>query len=232
MVPWPASGLRRASINSFGFGGTNAHAILDDVYHYLHARGLDGAHCTRENPPCYDSVSSNGMLTNGVHVPHESDDALSSPELVFFSAHDKDGIARLSSAYTEHFASLSAQRKLDLDYLRNVAFTLARHRSNLVWRSFAVVNPRQFQIEASVIQASSPVRPQRAPELCFIFTGQGAQWPTMGKGLLAFPIFKESLMRADNILRHAGCPWSISGKIFFSNVQSLTEMERRDVKTR
>ncbi|KAF2872288.1 thiolase-like protein [Massariosphaeria phaeospora] len=32
-LPWPIDGLRRASVNSFGLGGTNAHAVLDDAYH-------------------------------------------------------------------------------------------------------------------------------------------------------------------------------------------------------
>lgn len=29
---WPP-GLRRASVNAFGYGGSNAHAVLDDAYH-------------------------------------------------------------------------------------------------------------------------------------------------------------------------------------------------------
>ncbi|PLN82692.1 polyketide synthase [Aspergillus taichungensis] len=45
-VPWPTDGLRRISVNSFGFGGSNTHVILDDALHYMLENGLDGNHCT------------------------------------------------------------------------------------------------------------------------------------------------------------------------------------------
>lgn len=35
LTPWPTDGLRRASINSFGYGGSNAHVIIDDAMNYL-----------------------------------------------------------------------------------------------------------------------------------------------------------------------------------------------------
>ncbi|KAJ2994317.1 hypothetical protein NUW58_g1586 [Xylaria curta] len=34
-IPWPTQGLRRISVNSFGFGGSNCHVILDDSLHSL-----------------------------------------------------------------------------------------------------------------------------------------------------------------------------------------------------
>lgn len=59
---WPTPGLRRASINSFGYGGANAHIVIDDAYNYLHMRGLHGIHNTKKGihslkefspgPPC------------------------------------------------------------------------------------------------------------------------------------------------------------------------------------
>lgn len=55
-VPWPTEGLRRISVNSFGFGGSNTHVILDDALHYMLENSLDGNHCT---------ASSSGSTTHG-----------------------------------------------------------------------------------------------------------------------------------------------------------------------
>jgi acyl transferase domain-containing protein/NADPH:quinone reductase-like Zn-dependent oxidoreductase/SAM-dependent methyltransferase len=40
-IPWPKCGVRRASVNSFGFGGANAHVVLDDALSYLQSRKLE-----------------------------------------------------------------------------------------------------------------------------------------------------------------------------------------------
>ncbi|KAI0532709.1 hypothetical protein GGR58DRAFT_489208 [Xylaria digitata] len=55
-IPWPSSGLRRVSVNSFGFGGTNTHVILDDAYYYLEEQNLTANHCT------VNHYISNGLL--------------------------------------------------------------------------------------------------------------------------------------------------------------------------
>lgn len=57
-LPWPTLGIRRVSVNSFGFGGTNSHVILDDAYNFLRLHDLVGHHCTLEVPP---------TLSNGFH---------------------------------------------------------------------------------------------------------------------------------------------------------------------
>ncbi|PSN66572.1 reducing type I polyketide synthase [Corynespora cassiicola Philippines] len=43
-VSWPSAGIRRASVNSFGYGGTNAHVVLDDALSYLQQRNMMGCH--------------------------------------------------------------------------------------------------------------------------------------------------------------------------------------------
>ncbi|KAI1390359.1 uncharacterized protein F4822DRAFT_443215 [Hypoxylon trugodes] len=65
-ILWPTSGLRRVSVNSFGFGGSNTHVILDDAFHYLQSRGLTGNHSTPEIPSLELNAISNGIShTNG-----------------------------------------------------------------------------------------------------------------------------------------------------------------------
>ncbi|KAK2765219.1 Type I Iterative PKS [Arachnomyces sp. PD_36] len=82
-MPWPESGTRRISVNSFGFGGTNAHCILDDAYSFFKEKGLLGYHNTRELVPTTGEIHrlvaapgiSNGEknYTNG-DKPHTNGD--------------------------------------------------------------------------------------------------------------------------------------------------------------
>lgn len=85
---WPSDGVRRISVNSFGFGGTNAHVVLDDALSYLESRELQGNHHTTpfaalqssdgravRKEPCPNSggtnghaESNNGIISNGTHL--------------------------------------------------------------------------------------------------------------------------------------------------------------------
>ncbi|KAL1603469.1 putative PKS/NRPS-like protein biosynthetic cluster [Paraconiothyrium brasiliense] len=68
-IPWPTQGLRRISVDSFGFGGANAHIILDDAYHTIEALALVGNHRTLTSPNLSNGVNGiNGVNgANGAH---------------------------------------------------------------------------------------------------------------------------------------------------------------------
>lgn len=67
-IPWPSNGLRRASINSFGFGGTNAHAIIDDAYHYCQIRNIKALCYTRPDPPSQSQLDDPRVATSFIHL--------------------------------------------------------------------------------------------------------------------------------------------------------------------
>lgn len=109
-MPWPTPGLRRASINSFGFGGANAHIVLDDAYNYLLLRKLQGRHITVTNPL---AAGSRDMFTNGdLH-----DDRA---KLLVWSAADENGLDRLCSVYQQYLNTPGAEQ-IGKNFLPNVA---------------------------------------------------------------------------------------------------------------
>ncbi|KAI8626581.1 hypothetical protein F5Y19DRAFT_446210 [Xylariaceae sp. FL1651] len=74
---WPSTGLRRVSVNSFGFGGTNTHVILDDAYHYLQKRKLSGNHCTVDAATSSSSPMTNSGISARIE-PREKNEVHSS----------------------------------------------------------------------------------------------------------------------------------------------------------
>lgn len=121
-MPWPTQVICRASINSFGFGGTNAHIVIDDTYHYLKSHGIQSNHHTVELPPTLESLQ--GINTSS---PEEMKSEFSSPgdvspKLLMWSAADESSLRRLTSRYSSHFRSLHISDE-GPDYLNNLAFT-------------------------------------------------------------------------------------------------------------
>ncbi|KAH8802508.1 hypothetical protein F5884DRAFT_683224 [Xylogone sp. PMI_703] len=197
-MAWPSAGLRRISVNSFGFGGTNAHAVLDDAYHYLETHNIKGIHRTITSSP---TLESNGS--------EKSTDAPRKRVFVWSSS-DETGTKRLCNSYKEFFESKELTTSED-EYLDDLAYTLSKKRTVFPYRTYvqaASVAELVTNLSAEA-GALKPLRSKALTNLGFVFTGQGAQWALMGKELLQYPVFKQSLDDADAYIKSLNSPWGL-----------------------
>ncbi|KAL9112718.1 MAG: hypothetical protein Q9227_003021 [Pyrenula ochraceoflavens] len=203
-IIWPTEGLRRASQNSFGFAGANAHAILDDAYHYLRLRGLKGSHRTQKTTPALfvnSQTQSNG--TNGM-----STTAGGRRHLLVWSAPDEDGLKRLISLHKHHHLELPAS-KADHSYTADLSHTLVSRRDKFLWRAFGIAASAEELCGHFWDHVSEPIRSGSERQPGFLFTGQGAQWALMGSELSEFAVYRQSLENADSFFRELGSDWSL-----------------------
>ncbi|KAH7313034.1 beta-ketoacyl synthase domain-containing protein [Rhexocercosporidium sp. MPI-PUGE-AT-0058] len=232
VTPWPMDGLRRVSINCFGFGGTNAHIILDDAYHYLSQRGIEGNHSsvgisTTTSPSTTDS----GIIIDTPPSTLGNWDSITTTgnaKLYVMSSHEQSGIEKLSRGYAEYlgardpFSSSKDASQLAAD----LAYTLACRRTRLPWKAF-VVSSSPERLENQLLEGvSKPIRSSEAPRVAFIFSGQGAQWFAMGRELLQHREFKNSLEAADTYLKSIGSEWSLMSELLKDEIESIINLPK------
>ncbi|GME32277.1 Lovastatin diketide synthase LovF 2 [Neofusicoccum parvum] len=227
---WPHDGPRRASVNSFGFGGANAHVVLEDAAHYLERMGLKGRHATVAKPQLPPPTNGHS-LTNGHSNGHAqtNDHAFTNghtnghcngngtphaekPKLLVLSSYDQDGVKR-SIQQLLHY--LDTKPPSDpAAFLDSLAYTLAEKRTAMPWKTFAIGSDAA-SLRASLASAPAAARSSAShvPRVALVFTGQGAQWFAMGRGLAVYEAFAASLRAAERALRALGCPWSLAEEL-------------------
>ena len=156
------------------------------------------------------SIHNGTALQNGAALQDGVDSP--KPELLLFSANT--------------VSSLTEQIRRDEDWLRlnpalhsDMAYTRAMHREHLPHRAFSIIlDDSSFIRSASVLKA-----PQDSPTVVMVFSGQGAQWPEMGKELiLGDPDFRRDILKMDQKLKDLIHPphWNMIGEESqFVNVQ-------------
>lgn len=183
-LPWPtSSGVRRASVNSFGFGGTNAHAIIES----------------------YDQ-SPKEPSTPSICLP-----------LPFtFSTSSESSLVQSIRNFVE---LLESNDTLELN---DVASALSAERSQLPVRVAFSGTSRELLIEKmknSLDATSLGERKQNTTgttKILGVFTGQGAQWPRMGRELAKFsPLARRTLLKMQHSLDSLpdGPSWSIEDRL-------------------
>ncbi|KAI3555024.1 beta-ketoacyl synthase domain-containing protein [Colletotrichum abscissum] len=194
-IPWPTGARKRASVNSFGYGGSNAHVVLESADQYL-----------QNNQTC-SHVSSH--LAEEADLFGDDNDASSTasvakkPQLLVFSANNEFSLRGYVKLLRKHLLNPSV--KADL---RDLSFTLSSKRSAHFNRGFLLADKAVIAEDSLVLGKKSP----EAPKIGFVFTGQGAQWSQMGKALVdAFPTARDLLKHLDTVLKTALVPptWSL-----------------------
>ncbi|PGH16793.1 hypothetical protein AJ80_05108 [Polytolypa hystricis UAMH7299] len=155
---WPSlpEGVpRRVSINSFGFGGANAHAILESYSPTPEAApGQDLAHLS----PFNISASSNKALSD-----------LLANYSSYLKANPSVGLRNLSWTLNARRSTLPVR-----------ATVAARTAENLISK----LDELALDSKGIVTVNNSTALSLDIPSLLGVFTGQGAQWPAMGAQLI------------------------------------------------
>ena len=182
-IPWPNGRLERVSVNSFGVGGANAHAVIDS-----------GA---------------------SFNVPTVEQPAHDEPQLLLFSANSQKALTCMSENYRDFF-----ERKPET--IRNLSYTLANRREHLSHRAFAIAS------KGSIGETSPMIKSTKPPAVIMVFTGQGAQWPQMGRDLMdSNTIFLNSIRRLDRHIQdmhdHVS-EWTIEAELRKTGKKSRVRM--------
>ena len=196
-------GPHRASVNSFGYGGTNCHVIIESLESYCD-RTTHQSHITHS--PLFSERTSEQEAS-------EIDDL--HPELLVLSANSEKSL-RLSAQRLQTW--ISKQTDTTAEYFADFAHSLLHRRSRFPWRQSIAASDLQEVHRA--LEHLRPVKSTQQSRVVYIFTGQGAQWAGMGRELLDFPIFKESLLKSESLLQRAGCQWTLSQEVLLDNSKS------------
>ena len=172
--PWPRGEKPRlAGVSSFGFGGTNAHIVLAEA-------------------PVLDTPEREEEQVERTH------------HLLVLSAKSETALQALAQRYADHLARTS-------DPVSDICFTASTGRAHFDHR-LAVVTDTADTLHERLTSFAAGERPaglvsgkvesRERPRIAFLFTGQGAQYPGMGRLLYETqPTFRATLDRCDDILR-------------------------------
>ncbi|KAK3305955.1 polyketide synthetase [Chaetomium strumarium] len=175
--PWPKiNQARRASVNSFGFGGANAHVILES-FEPSNETTETAAHAGTFTPFVFSAASETALDTMleayATHLREQSDISVGD---LSYTLHSRRSALGLRAAFPAVASAPQLASSIE-EYLAQV---------------------RTKERAAGDVSASSiGTRPvSSSPRVLGIFTGQGAQWAGMGRELIQSSTFVRSRLQS------------------------------------
>jgi len=182
LEPWPSSeGPALAGVSSFGFGGTNAHVVLEEAPSMGPSPRISGAEAVELARVLPLSARSPEALRDLARRYRDFLAGCSAP------LHDICYTSAVRRSYHDHRLALVAHSKAEARDCLD-AFLAHEARPNM-----------------SAAGATSG----RKRKLVFVFPGQGSQWHEMGRELLEQePVFRASIELCDQAMREFA-DWSL-----------------------
>ena len=154
---WPRS-LQRASVNSFGYGGANGHVILESINSYM-----------------------NDTTTFPSFLPLSNKEESRGEVLVLpFSASSGMSLDDRRSQ-----TSGLIQKAANAETLTAITMALSKRQTGLRLRDYVLASAGSKPALIDMADNGDKATPGAKPlPFAFVFTGQGAQYPNMGKELV------------------------------------------------
>ncbi|KAJ5773670.1 hypothetical protein N7457_008566 [Penicillium paradoxum] len=190
--PWPVAPFKRASVNSFGYGGSNAHVIVEELKVLLPDIGTTYVSSYQ---------GEDDMFADDDEAP------ASQPQLLVLSANDEASLRAGATALKNHLTNPNVKVSLE-----DLSHTLSERRSHHFNRGYLITDTVSINETELVVGKKST----REPRVGFIFTGQGAQWPQMGEALIrTFPEARDIVVELDKCLQSSSrAPsWSLLSEL-------------------
>src|SRR6185369_17329523 len=183
LEPFPeTNGTRMVGVNSFGFGGANAHIIIEEAPSRLHCEHSETP-IERAWPIVLSARSEAALRGSALHLAqwldvrsHANGDSPLLPDLVH----------SLGARRNHHPYRLTIVTKSMTELVRELD-------------GFGVKQ------ESPKVRTAFTPRPEAPPRIAFVMSGQGPQWWGMGRELMRHePVFRAALDRCDAAMK----PWA------------------------
>lgn len=220
---WPAGEVIQIGINSFGFGGANAHLLVSE---YIPTRSRASKHI---NLKMLGSGMSGAELKGAKTINPISVPARDFPLLI--TARSPESLKITAQNWSEKLAEFERAGVA----LQDVLFTAANRRSRFEYRlGMACATWDEFR-ECLDAYAGGETRSamyvskarSEPPKVALVFCGQGPQWAGMGRELAqAEPVFRDSLEECDTLMQ-AETGWSLLDEMY--KPEKATLLHRTDI---